>query len=472
MAQPTQAAEHVDLLIRSATVVDVRSGTLDAERSIVIRGDDIVAIGDAAIAGRYRAARTVDARGRFVIPGLWDMHVHFGGGEALIAENRALLPLYVAHGVTTVRDAAADIAPSVLEWRDAVARGAMFGPTIFTSGPKLEGYKPTWKGTIEVGTPAEVDAALDRLRRMRVDFVKITDNTLAPDIFLYAVEEATRRGFRTSAHVPMALTIEQVTAAGLSSIEHLGYALKAGSTDEVAIAADYAAGRLSEPEASQRLAASFDREHAMAAYRKLAERGTFVTPTLNGSRIIDYLDREDHSRDAFLEYIGPGLRATYGWRVERAARDDAAAIERRHRRYQQVASVLPMLQAAGVTILAGTDAGYLNSFNYPGIGLHDELGLYVVVRAHAAAGSAIGDARGTGVLPADESLRDDRGRQGRGPAAPRCQPHRGHRGDPRDTRGGHQGQLSRPARARRAAARGAAVSRRSDALAVTRGPWS
>ena len=377
MAQPTQAAEHVDLLIRSATVVDVRSGTLDAERSIVIRGGDIIAIGDAAIAGRYRAARTVDARGRFVIPGLWDMHVHFGGGEALIAENRALLPLYVAHGVTTVRDAAADIAPSVLEWRDAVARGAMFGPTIFTSGPKLEGYKPTWKGTIEVGTPAEVDAALDRLRRMRVDFVKITDNTLAPDIFLYAVEEATRRGFRTSAHVPMALTIEQVTAAGLSSIEHLDYALKAGSTDEAAIAADYAAGRLSEPEASQRLAASFDREHAIAAYRKLAERGTFVTPTLNGSRIIAYLDREDHGRDAFLEYIGPGLRATYDWRVERAARDDAAAIERRHRRYRQVASVLPMLQAAGVTILAGTDAGYLNSFNYPGIGLHDELGLYV-----------------------------------------------------------------------------------------------
>ena len=172
MAQPTQAAEHVDLLIRSATVVDVRSGTLDAERSIIIRGGGIVAIGDAAIAGRYRAARTVDAGGRFVIPGLWDMHVHFGGGEALIAENRALLPLYVAHGVTTVRDAAADIAPSVLEWRDAVARGAMFGPTIFTSGPKLEGYKPTWKGTIEVGTPAEVDAALDRLRQMRVDFVE------------------------------------------------------------------------------------------------------------------------------------------------------------------------------------------------------------------------------------------------------------------------------------------------------------
>ena len=174
MAQPTQAVEQVDLLIRSATVVDVRRGTLDAERTIVIRGGDIIAIGDAAVARRYRAARTVDGGGRFVVPGLWDMHVHFGGGEALIAENRALLPLYVAHGVTTVRDAAADIAPSVLEWRDAVARGAMFGPTIFTSGPKLEGYKPAWKGTIEVGTPAEVDAALSGKLRLDTAVEKVS----------------------------------------------------------------------------------------------------------------------------------------------------------------------------------------------------------------------------------------------------------------------------------------------------------
>jgi len=146
----THAAENIDLLIRSATVVDVRSGKQEASRSIAVRGGDIMAIGDAAIAGRYRAERTVDVGGRFVIPGLWDMHVHFGGGDALIAENRALLPLYVAHGVTAVRDAAADISPSVLEWRDAVASGAMLGPTIFTSEPKLEGPIETCINDLQV----------------------------------------------------------------------------------------------------------------------------------------------------------------------------------------------------------------------------------------------------------------------------------------------------------------------------------
>ena len=115
----------------------------------------------------------------------------------------------------------------------------------------------------------------------------------------------------------------------------------------------------------------------MDAYRDLARRGVFVTPTLNGSRILAWLDQDTHAKDAYLAYIGPRLRKTYEWRVQRAGRADAAAITQRHAHYEQLAAVLPMLQRAGVTILAGTDAGFLNSFNYPGVGLHDELALYV-----------------------------------------------------------------------------------------------
>lgn len=120
----------------------------------------------------------MDAAGRLALPGLWDMHVHFGGGEALVAENRNLLPLYVAHGITTVRDAAGDLSPSVLEWRAAVAAGTLPGPAIFTSGPKVEGINSVWPGDLEVGSEPDVRAALDALEAMRVDFVKITENTL------------------------------------------------------------------------------------------------------------------------------------------------------------------------------------------------------------------------------------------------------------------------------------------------------
>ena len=102
-----------------------------------------------------------------------------------------------------------------------------------------------------------------------------------------------------------------------------------------------------------------------------------MTPTLNGSRIIAWLDEDSHEDDEYLAYIEPGLRKTYEWRVERAAQADAAAIAARHAHFERVAAVLPMLQEAGVTIMAGTDAGFLNSFNYPGTGLHDELALFV-----------------------------------------------------------------------------------------------
>lgn len=372
------AQERVDLLIRHATIVDVAAGRAVPARAIAVRGDTIVASGpDAAIARRYQAARTVDAAGAFAMPGLWDMHVHFGGGAELAAENRALLPLYLAYGITTVRDCAADLAEEVLRWRAEVVSGALLGPRIFTSGPKLEGPRPLWRGTIEVDSRAEVDAALDRLQAMRVDFVKITDNTLRPPIFLYALEAARQRGLRTSAHTPYALTIEQAARAGLSSIEHLDYLIKAGSPQEGAIAAEFAAGRLTYAQAVDRLSETFDPTYARASYRRLARLGIAVTPTLNMTRIIAWLNEEDHSRDEGLALIGPGLRGTYDWRIQRAAGWPPQEIASRRRNYQLSLRILPMLRDAGVPILAGTDAGYLNSFNYPGIGLHDELARYV-----------------------------------------------------------------------------------------------
>ena len=377
-ASSAQAKESADLLIRHAKVVDVAQGRILPGQAVAVRGDTIVAVGpDRALAQRFEGKRTVDAAGKFVMPGLWDMHVHFGGGPELIGENKALLPLYVAYGVTAVRDCAADISGSVLEWRAAVAKGQLLGPTIFTSGPKLEGYKPIWKGTLEVGTPDEVNAALDKLQAMKVDFVKITDNTLKPDTFLYAVKEAKRRGLRTSAHTPYALTIDQAVDDGLSSIEHIDYLIKAGSPREAEIGAAYAAGQLTYGAASDAFVDSFDATYARKAYRRLAAKGVYVTPTLNMGRILAFLDREDHSRDEGLAYIGPGLRKTYDWRIERAAKATPEQVAARHKEHELSMKVLPMLQAAGIPILAGTDAGYLNSYNYPGEGLHDELELYV-----------------------------------------------------------------------------------------------
>jgi imidazolonepropionase-like amidohydrolase len=372
------ATQEADVLIRHVTIVDVASARLIADQAVATRADKIVAVGsDRDIAGSWRAHQTTQARGKYMIPGLWDMHVHFGGGPDAIEENRALLPLYVAYGITTIRDCAGDIPYDVLAWRDEIAKGTLLGPTLLSSGPKIEGIKPVWKGTLETGSEADVDAAIEKLKSLHVDFVKITDSTLKPEMFLYAVRRAHAAGLKTSGHIPLQLTVEQAVDAGLNSIEHIDYAFEAGVKDEAAIAADFAAGRIDRAAAYRRLDAGFDQAKALKAYRNLAARDVFVTPTLNGERILAWLDHDNHENDPGLAYIGPRLRKTYEWRIQRAARQSAAGVQERHERYERAAAVLPLLQQAGVTIMAGTDAGFLNSFNYPALGLHDELALYV-----------------------------------------------------------------------------------------------
>jgi imidazolonepropionase-like amidohydrolase len=235
---------------------------------------------------------------------------------------------------------------------------------IFTSGPKIEGKNSIWPGDTEVETEAGVDSALDRLQAQRVDFVKLTDNALKPDLYRYALKQARARGMTTSSHIPAAVPVREAVELGLGSIEHLSYAIRGAS--EGAPRAAGAEGR-----------APFDTATALALYRFMAERGTAITPTLNISRTLAYLDSEDHSKDEYLKYIGPGLQATYTWRIERQAGSTPEQIARRHANYESSSTKLPLLQQSGVLILAGTDAGFLNSYDYPGVGLHDELGLLV-----------------------------------------------------------------------------------------------
>ncbi|WP_269845967.1 amidohydrolase family protein [Sphingomonas mollis] len=305
-AAPIAASDLADGIVRHVTVVDVERGRAKADQAVAWRDGTIVAVGaDAAIARRWQTAKVVEGRGRYLIPGLWDMHVHFGGGPDLVQENEALLPLYVANGITTIRDCSGDLPEQVLAWRDAIARGTLFGPRLLTSGAKLEGLKPIWKGTIEVGTKADIDAAIAHEKRVGVDFVKITDSTLDPQLFLYAVSRARAADLRVSGHIPMQLTVGQAVDAGISSIEHLDYACKAGVKDEAAIAADFAAGRIDRTEANRRIDVGFDPATAMRAYRRLAASNVFVTPTLNISEITAHLDEKSHEGDRISPISGP-----------------------------------------------------------------------------------------------------------------------------------------------------------------------
>lgn len=368
---------NVDLIIKSGKIINVKTGKIETGKSVVINNGTIIDVVNNKQVSQYEAKDVVNANGKYVLPGLWDMHMHFGGGDTLIAENKNFLPLFLAYGITTVRDAAADITPSVLQWREEISNGKLLGPTIFTSGPKLEGYKSIWPGDLEINSVEELNKALDSLQKLKVDFVKITDNAIKPDLYLDAIKAARNKGFKISGHVPYVLTMDQVVDAGLSSVEHLSYVWKAGAKNEQEISAKIASGELKGRAVSKEIMKNFDETTALAIYKKMAGKGTAVTPTLNISYTVAYLDQNDHKNDDYLKYIGKGLKRTYDWRVKRAAQDNAEAIAFRHESFEKTAAVLPLLQKAGVTIMAGTDAGFLNSYDYPGLGLHQELELLV-----------------------------------------------------------------------------------------------
>ncbi|WP_323844510.1 amidohydrolase family protein [Microbulbifer magnicolonia] len=364
-----------DLLLKNFQLVDVETGRVQRDRLLLIEGDRIAAMLPAARRGEVSADRVEDLGGRYLIPGLWDMHVHFEGRD-LLEDNALLFPVYLAYGITAVRDAASDLAPQVLAWRSEIDGKKRLGPKIFTAGQKFEGIDSIWKGDLEVGDRESMLAGMDKLEGMKVDFIKITENTMAPELFLETVREARRRGHLVSSHVPYGLSIEELADAGLSSIEHASYVLRLGNAEEAAIAAAVRAGKLSKEEAAERYREQFDQQQAEKGYQMLARKGVAVTPTLIGGRQLAYLAETDHSGDKFLRFLTDAFTSNYQWRIDRMAGETEQDRQARKARYQLTAGQLPLLADAGVTLLAGSDSAALNTYVYPAEALHDELVLF------------------------------------------------------------------------------------------------
>jgi imidazolonepropionase-like amidohydrolase len=369
-------SKQADLILQDISIVDVLHNRIQEHQTVVINMGRILEVGKGNLAKKYLTNQLLLSTGKFIMPSLWDMHVHFGG-DTLQEENKWLLPLYLANGVTAVRDCAGDISPAVLEWKKAIAENKLEGPTIFTSGPKLEGPKSIWPGDLEIANETEMNQALDSLQGLKVDFIKITDNALDPALFMASIKASRKRGWKVSGHAPVQYTLNELSDAGLSTVEHLGYMLRAASKEEERITALRRENKINAKDASIQLMQSIDSATAIRKFKLLAANGTAVVPTMNGSHITAYLDQDNHKHDDYLKYLGPALKRTYDWRVDRAAKDDAQAIEARHQSFETAAHLIPWLYQAGVPFLAGTDAGYLNSFNYPGIGLHYELAMMV-----------------------------------------------------------------------------------------------
>ena len=299
----------------------------------------------------------IDARNKYLIPGRWDMHVH-----TAITGGRALLALYVANGVTGVRDMAGDW-DTLTTWRAEIARGSLVGPRIIASGPYLEG------GDVPIPhllarNAEEARVGVDSLVSLGVDFIKVHSQLNAEAYFAIA-RRARERGIVFAGHVPRVVGSAAASDSGQKSIEHLlAIPVPCTAADSIALAPRYAVqgalGRCSS-------------EDLAPLYAKFVRNGTYVTPTFTAQVEVATWPRHEVPGDTLAHYLPRAVRAFVAeiFPMPDSIPPNADSVGRAMlmKRMQQVAT----MQRAGVHILTGTDAPLRNS--PPGFGLLEELTL-------------------------------------------------------------------------------------------------
>jgi hypothetical protein len=319
--------------ITDATVIDVATGGRRTGVIVLTRGDRIAAIG-AGIAIPRDASR-VNGKGKFLIPGLWDMHTHHQGTGA------ECLDLFVAKGVVGTRDMGGD-ADFILPLRERVSSGAVLGPEIVASGPMLDDAPPGFPYRRRVTNAPEAREAVRDLKRLGVDFIKVHDHT-PREVFFAIADEAPKVGLSFAGHVPSVVTVEEAADAGIRSIEHLAnYRV----FDECSTGDTYSASDC---------ARLFD---------KLAAKGVWQTPTMAFFQTIP--DVFSGAPLAHAEYASDSLLALTRDNVK-LSHLDAKVLDKFRLAGRLSLQAIHDLHARGNRFLAGCDG------LVPGFCLHDEL---------------------------------------------------------------------------------------------------
>lgn len=377
---PAEQESDADLMIAHVNIVDIENDSLLSDRTVYIRNGMIERITDSSQSPPASGAEgtVINGTGKYLLPGFWDNHVHFRGGDELIQENKNLLPLFIANGVTTVRDAGGDLTLSILEWKEKIQSGELSGPNIFTSGPKLDGPDAAWAGSIELDSPDDVSGAIDSLEAAGADYVKIYDSTLSGEVFLAIIEETEKRVLPVTGHMPYSVLFGEAVERGLDATEHMYYALKGSSSGEEEITNEIIERQntrnpLGFWEALQGILDSYSDKKAAETYQKMSRNNTAAVPTIHIGETLSTLKGSDHSDDEYLDYIGPGIKETYERRLRGAMNASVEATRWRQNLQAKFVSIVPEMKQAGVSILAGSDSGPYNTYVYPGISLHQEL---------------------------------------------------------------------------------------------------
>ena len=366
------------LALTHVTVIDMTGAPPKPDMTVVIEGNRITSIAHSRKMRIPQSAEVINATGKFLIPGLWDMHVHF-------TEVERSFPLFIANGVTGVRNMGGEL-EDLLRWRAEVASGQLLGPRVVTCGPIVDGPQPAAHGpTIVVGTPTEGRQTVDRLKQRGADCVKVYDR-LPRDAYFAIIDQAKRDGIPVVGHVPEAITTMEASDAGQKSIEHLGTILQGCSTVEDELRRLQAApmpsgGDFSEiprriAARGERMLDTYDEQKAKQLFAHLVKNQTWQVPTLVTKRALTFIDDFDRNGDERLKYIPQAEQKWWSPQQNFLLRYRTPEyIVYSKRLFQKELDLVAMMHRAGIPLMTGTDLGI--PYTFAGFSLHDELGLFV-----------------------------------------------------------------------------------------------
>jgi imidazolonepropionase-like amidohydrolase len=362
------------LAITHVSLIDGTGRPLQPDQTVLIEGGRITAIGATSRIQIPKSARTVDATGRFLLPGFWDMHVHLAGIYADPSwSKQVLLPLLLANGITGVRDMGGDL-DALLAWQRDIESGSMLGPHIVAAGPFLAASGRKTPEQYPVANADEGRAAVHELKKRGANFIKIISMP-SRDAFFAVAEESKKQNISFVGHLPFEIGVIEASNAGMHSIEHLLYsafALSFSSKEAELRPRLVQAEKNGDSAAWEQIAheadATYSPERAAAVFETLKKNRTWVTPTLAA---LDITSHPEHWKpdDPLLAYVpsamakewldslnDPGMKQRAAWLARQASNDWKLTGE---------------LQRAGVNLLIGSDS--LDPFVFPGDSFHHEL---------------------------------------------------------------------------------------------------
>jgi imidazolonepropionase-like amidohydrolase len=324
-------------VITHVTVIDTTGGPLLRDVSVVIRDGRIADVG--ANIEIPKDAQVIDGRGKFLIPGLWDMHVH------LSWTTDSALPLLIANGVTGVRDLGSDL-KEIDEWRTKIDCGVLAGPRIYRAGPILNGRSFN-KYQLVPGSPEATRGVARALKQVGVDFIKV-HRRMERESYFALIDEAKKLDIRVVGHVPMSVSPAEASDAGQATIEHV----------ETLFEGTFSAALKPDDDLPNAIR-DWRAANASALFAKFVKNGTVVDPTLVPYRFLD-------GGDPRMKYVAKSLRKPPVFTADE--------LKQWQRKFAEYKEVVRLMNASGVTLLAGSD---IAGPRVPGFTLQDELVLLV-----------------------------------------------------------------------------------------------